>query len=113
GTQKGTRLMASIFWFADGAGTDRRTPPALVRWIRTQSPTLIVYGGDVYDKGSEKEFALFFDQLGGDVSSVCHVAGNHDWDTPSSAPFPDRTPVGYERFWSRFPPPQSAQPIDT
>ena len=31
----------------------------------------------------------------------------------SDAPFPDRTPIGYERFWSRFPPPQSAQPIDT
>ena len=30
--------MASIFWFADGGGTDRETPPVLVRWIRTQSP---------------------------------------------------------------------------
>jgi hypothetical protein len=29
GTQKGDRLVASIFWLADGAGTDRRTPPAL------------------------------------------------------------------------------------
>jgi hypothetical protein len=105
--------MASIFWFADGGGTDRKTPPILVRWIRTQSPSLIVYGGDVYRKGTEAEFALFFEQFGRNMAGVCEVAGNHDWDTPSGAPFPDRIPVGYERFWSRFPPPLSEQPIDT
>jgi hypothetical protein len=105
--------MASVFWLADGGGTDRKTPPVLVRWIRTQSPALIVYGGDVYDKGTEAQFGLFFDQLGRNVSGVCHVAGNHDWETPSDARFPDRTPIGYERFWARFPPPQSEQPIDT
>ena len=104
--------MASIFWFSDGGGTDRETPPVLIRWIRTQSPALIVYGGDVYDTGSEAEFALFFDQLDRNVSDMCEVAGNHDWDTASSAPFPDRTAIGYERFWSRFPPPQSEQRID-
>lgn len=105
--------MTSLFWFADGAGTDRRTPPVLVRWIRTQSPALIVYGGDVYGQGSDSEFALFFGQLGRDVTSVCEVAGNHDWETRSNDPFPDRVPLGYERFWSRFPPPSSQQPIDT
>ena len=105
--------MAGIFWFADGAGTDRKTPPVLVRWIRTQSPDLIVYGGDVYGEGTDEQFGMFFDQLGGNVSGVCHAAGNHCWETASSAPFPDKTPVGYERFWSRFPPPQSQQPIDT
>jgi hypothetical protein len=104
--------MASMFWFADGGGTDRHTPPVLVRWIRTQSPALIVYGGDVYRKGTEREFGLFFEQFGSNMSGVCEIAGNHDWDTPSNAPFPDRIPVGYERFWSRFPPPLSEQPID-
>jgi hypothetical protein len=105
--------VTSIFWLADGGGSDHRAPPVLVRWIRTQSPALIVYGGDVYNKGSEGEFSVFHEQLGGNVAGVCHVAGNHDWDTPSNARFPDRVPLGYERFWSRFPPPQSAQPIDT
>lgn len=104
--------MDSIFWFADGGGTDRKTPPVLVRWIRTQSPALIIYGGDIYNRGSDAEFALFFEQLGRDPSRLCHVAGNHDWDSPSDAPFPDRTPLGYERFWSRFQPPASEQPID-
>ena len=59
--------MASIFWFADGGGTDRLTPPVLVRWIRTQSPALIVYGGDVYRKGTEAEFGLFFEQFGSNM----------------------------------------------
>jgi hypothetical protein len=104
--------VSTIFWFADGGGTDHETPPVLVRWIRAQSPALVVYGGDVYRKGSESEFELFLGQLGGDVTGMCEVAGNHDWDSPSSAPFPDTTPIGYERFWSRFPPPASEQPID-
>ena len=45
-------------------------------------------------------------------TGVCEIAGNHDWDTPSNAPFPDRIPVGYEGFWGGFPPPKSEQPID-
>jgi hypothetical protein len=105
-------VTASIFWFADGGGTDRETPPVLMRWIRSQSPVLVVYGGDVYGSGSDAEFGAFFDQLGRDVSGMCAVAGNHDWETPSDAPFPDRIPLGYERFWNRFAPPQSEQPID-
>ena len=62
--------MASIFWFADGGGTDRRTPPVLIRWIRSQSPALIVYGGDVYRKGTEAEFELFFEQFGRNMAGV-------------------------------------------
>jgi hypothetical protein len=105
--------VTSVFWFADGAGTDRTIPPVLVRWIRTQSPALIVYGGDVYNAGTQAEFSQFSDQLDGNLTGICEVAGNHDWDSPTDQPFPDRTPTGYEQFWSTFPPPQSAQPIDT
>ncbi|MEO7276279.1 MAG: metallophosphoesterase [Vicinamibacterales bacterium] len=105
--------MVSIFWFADGAGTDDTVPRALIRWIRTQSPALVIYGGDVYGKGTDAEFARFFEQMGRNVSDLCEVAGNHDWDSPSGAPFPDRIPTGYENFWRRFPPPASHQPIDT
>ena len=105
--------MASIFWFADGAGTDDQVPRALVSWIRTQSPALIIYGGDVYNSGTESEFAAFFDQMGGSVSDACAVAGNHDWASHSSASFPDRVPTHYENLWRRFPPPLSHQPVDT
>ena len=104
--------MPSIFWFSDGAGTDDQVPRALVRWIRTQAPALIIYGGDVYDNGTEPEFTAFLDQMGGSLSDVCAVAGNHDWATHSSAPFPDRIPTNYEKLWRRFPPPLSQQPID-
>jgi hypothetical protein len=106
--------MFSIYFFGDGAGVDDVVPRALVRWIRTQpAERLIVYGGDVYTKGTEEQFGMFFDQLGRDVSDMCAVAGNHDWETCSAAPFPDRIPTGYENFWKQFPPPLSHQPIDT
>jgi len=105
--------VSGIFYFADGGGEDVGTPQALVRWIRTQSPDLIVYGGDVYNSGTDAQFARFFEELGHDVSNVCETAGNHDWDSPSRHQHPDRIPLPYERFWSRFPPPLSAQPIDS
>ena len=53
---------------------------------------------------------------------MCEVAGNHDWETPSGAPFPDRTPIGYERSGvgsrrrnrrSRSTPPSAAAPATT
>jgi Calcineurin-like phosphoesterase len=105
--------MFSIFWFADGAGTDDEVPRAMIRWIRTQSPGLIVYGGDVYNRGTEAEFEQFFDQMGRHVADMCEVAGNHDWETHSAESFPGRRPTAYEAFWRRFPPPASHQPIDT
>ena len=103
--------MRSVFWFADGAGHGNDVAAAMLRWIRTQSPELIIYGGDVYNHGTEAEYRLFREQAG-DVSRMCAVGGNHDWDSHSGQPFPERTPVNYERFWSQFPPPLSAQPID-
>ena len=106
--------MFSIFWFADGAGTDDEVPRAMVRWIRTQTARrLIVYGGDVYKRGTEAQFAMFYDQMNRDVSDTCALAGNHDWKTASPDPYPDRIPLGYERFWQQFPPGQSQQPINT
>ena len=106
--------MFSIFWLADGAGTDDAVPRAMVKWIRTQTPRrLIVYGGDVYKRGTEAQFAMFFDQMNRDVSDTCALSGNHDWKTASADPHPDRIPLGYERFWRQFGPGQSQQPIDT
>lgn len=53
-----------------------------MRWIRTQTAQrLIVYGGDVYKRGTEAQFAMFFDQMNRDVSDTCALAGNHDWKT--------------------------------
>ena len=104
----------SIFWFADGAGTDDEAPRAMVRWIRTQtSRRLIVYGGDVYKRGTDEQFAMFYEEMDRDVSDTCALSGNHDWKTASADPHPDQIPLGFERFWRQFPPGQSQQPIDS
>ena len=105
--------MASIFWFADGVGDVGSTATHLVRWIRTQSPSLIVYGGDVYGEGKATEFAQFFDQVDQNVADMCEVAGNHDWvsRSPASAPTGE-IPIHYDAFWAAKAPPLSQQPID-
>jgi hypothetical protein len=104
--------MAGIYWFADGAGKVEATSTTLIRWIRSQAPDLVIYGGDVYNNGTDGEFDDFLGQMDGDVSDLCEVAGNHDWNSHSGADLPDRVPTNYEEFWSRFPPPLSQQPID-
>jgi hypothetical protein len=103
--------MAGIFWFADGVGDVDPTCTTLIRWIRSQSPDLIVYGGDVYDKGNAGEFAQFLSQMDGTVADLCEVAGNHDWETNSGASLPDRIPTQYEAFWANAATPR--RPINT
>lgn len=106
--------MFSIFWLADGAGTDDAVPRAMARWIRRQTARrLVVYGGDVYKRGTEAQFAMFYEEMNRDVSDMCALTGNHDWKTASADPHPDRIPLGYERFWRQFAPGQSQQPVDT
>lgn len=111
--------MARIYWFSDGAGVGvveggpaGRTPiPTLfVRWIRTQSPQLIVYGGDVYKKGKPEEFDEFFRQMDQDVTFMCQTPGNHDWKDAADVGGKGRIPRGYEDFWRVHP--ESLQPID-
>lgn len=112
--------MAVVYWFSDGAGVDvvkggadKNTPIAtvLVRWIRSQSPDLIVYGGDVYRDGMPTEFEAFFNQMDGDVSLMCAPPGNHDWEDAADILLKGRIPRGYDAFWSAHP--ESKQPIDT
>ena len=74
----------------------------MIRWIRTQSPGLIVYGGDVYNRGTEAEFEQFFDQMGRHVADMCEMAGNHDWETHSAESFPGRRPTATKRSGGGF-----------
>jgi 3',5'-cyclic AMP phosphodiesterase CpdA len=112
--------MAMVYWFSDGAGVDvvkggpdngTPIPTMLIRWIRSQSPRLIVYGGDVYKEGKPEEFDEFFKQMDSDVSLMCELPGNHDWKDAGDVAGKGRIPRGYEKFWSSHP--QSKQPIDT
>ena len=106
--------MAVVYWSADGLGKDVGTVHmTLIRWMRANgSPSLIVNGGDVYNKGKSSEFERLLQQVGGTVAEMCETPGNHDWGTTSSSTATGEIPSGYEAFWKRFAPPNSKQPID-
>lgn len=107
--------MSVIYWTSDGAGAGVGDIPALLnRWIVAQGDaTLIINGGDVYQTGTDADYVLFAQQMGGDLSRICQTPGNHDWMTHSQSPQTGRIPAGYEAFWSGHAPPLSKQPIDT
>ena len=67
--------------------------------------SLFVYGGDVYDSGTNVDFAAF-DNLFGDVRPwLAAIPGNHDWQTEDAE--------GYEKYWLTHRPPASRTSIDT
>lgn len=114
-------MMSLVYWFSDGGGEDMTTggarrntpiPTLLVRRIRTKgSPSLIVYGGDIYPSGSSRSFSEFLAQMDGDVSLMCETPGNHDWEDDPVVPGSGRIPHGYDTFWRAHP--ESKQPVDT
>ena len=107
--------MSVIYWTSDGAGAGVGEIPALLnRWIMAQGDaTLIINGGDVYNTGTDADYALFAQQMGDDFALICQTPGNHDWMTHSQSPQTGRIPSGYETFWRAHAPPLSKQPIDT
>jgi hypothetical protein len=100
-----------IYWTSDGGGDEGgEVASVLHTWIRAQNDaSLIVYGGDIYAKGTESEFNQFFQQLGRNVDLYCAIPGNHDWLTFKMDSSAGRIPIEYESFWRR----PSRQPIDT
>lgn len=102
------------YWTSDGGGDHGGgVARVLSRWVRTQAtPSLIVYGGDVYDDGNASEFDRFREQVG-DLSLMCETAGNHDWKTNNTTSQTGKIPTAYEAFWDQHAPPASSQPIDT
>ena len=104
--------MAFVYWTSDGAGDSGGAIARVMNhWIRTSGdPSLIVYGGDVYSRGTSDQFDQFFDQFGRDMSLVCETAGNHDWKSTTNSSSTGRIPSGYETFWRNVGP--SKQPID-
>jgi hypothetical protein len=104
--------MPLIYWTSDGAGASGGSVARVLnKWIRMKGdPTRIVYGGDIYSRGTPDEFDRFSEQFGNDLSLVCETAGNHDWKTTSTSSQTGRIPSGYEAFWRATTP--SKQPID-
>jgi cold shock CspA family protein len=74
---------------------------------------LIINGGDVYETGTDADFAAFAQEMGNNLSLMCETPGNHDWKTHTQSPDTGLIPSGYEKFWKAHAPPHSKQPIDT
>jgi hypothetical protein len=101
-----------LYWTSDGGGADGGSRAAAMhQWILSQNnAALIVFGGDVYNKGKPSEFGQFLAQMNQDVSGMCHTPGNHDWMTIEQNSGTGEIPSGYEEFWASH---SSRQPINT
>jgi len=67
--------------------------------------SLFVYGGDVYDSGTDFDFKIFDDVYGDARPLLAAIPGNHDWLTEDAQ--------GFENYWLKFQPPASCTPVDT
>lgn len=107
--------MEVIYWVSDGAGNGLGTvPEVLDHWILAQADvSLIVNGGDVYPSGTDADFDTYYGQISCNTELRCQTPGNHCWKTTTTSPETGQIAAGYERFWSRFPPPASRQVIAT
>ena len=75
--------MSVIYWTSDGAGSGVGAIPALLHgWIVAQGDAaLIINGGDVYNTGTDADFAAFAQEMGNNLRLICETPGNHDWKT--------------------------------
>ena len=79
----------------DGAGGDLAAT-SVVNMIRSWSPNLFLYLGDVYEKGSYPEFANWYDGTFGVLRPITNpVIGNHEYGT--------RRAAGYFDYWNNEP----------
>jgi hypothetical protein len=80
----------------DGAGGDASST-SVANLIQTWSPNLLLYLGDVYEKGSYPEFTNWYDPTFGPFRSITNpVVGNHEYGTIPKA-------AGYFYYWNNEP----------
>ena len=74
---------------ADGSSASR----ALARYVASQRPDRFFYLGDVYERGTAREFASRYEPLYGGLAPITDpVAGNHEYRNRG---------VGYLPYWRR------------
>ncbi len=83
----------AVVW-AVGDGADGKEPARrLARLIVRRSPDRFLYLGDVYERGTFREFREHYQTVYGRlVKRTAPTPGNHDW--PNHA-------TGYDRYWRR------------
>jgi hypothetical protein len=84
----------SVVVWAVGDGPDGGPGAAAVARLITKSkPDRVLYLGDVYERGTAREFAQNFDPAYGAIAGrIAPTPGNHDW--PQHAD-------GYDPYWQR------------
>jgi chitodextrinase len=84
---------------ADGASGEA-SPAAVSDLISSWGPNMVLYMGDVYNRGSPAEFLNWFGEpttLFGRFRDITNPApGNHEWDLGPGAP-------GYVDYWDNIP----------
>ena len=94
-----------VYFQADGTRTsDAKTTHALAKALAPPG-SLFVYGGDVYDNGTDADFVQFDGVYSDVLPRLAAIPGNHDWLTEDAQ--------GYENYWLNHRPPASCTPIDT
>lgn len=94
-----------IYYQADGTrGTAARSTHLQAKALAAPD-SLFVYGGDVYNSGSQADFGIFDSVFGDVLPLLAETAGNHDWYNLDAQ--------GYEEYWLARQPPASRTPIDT
>ena len=91
--RKAGALMPSawVYYQADGTrGTAARATHLAAKALAALGSSF-VYGGDVYDSGSEVDFAVFDSVFGDVLPLLAETPGNHDWNDPGVQ--------GYEQYW--------------
>jgi hypothetical protein len=66
--------------------------------------SLFVYGGDVYQNGTDDDFMAFHGVYGDVLPWLAATPGNHDWYTACA--------LGYEWYWRHRQPPRSCTLVD-
>src|SRR5262245_11901774 len=96
---------AWVYYQADGTRGDAARNTHLQAKTLAAPGSLFVYGGDVYDTGSEADFAVFDSVFSDVLPMLAETPGNHDWINPEAH--------RYEEYWLARQPPASRTPIDT
>ena len=99
--------MASTYVYYQSDGS-KSTSAALANHHQVKAMaaagSIFVYGGDVYDNGTDADFVLFDNTYSDVLPNLCETAGNHDWKTANCA--------GYDKYWGARQPPASLTVIN-
>ena len=89
----GAILIAAV---GDGGGVNSSNAANVSNLILGQQPDILLYLGDVYEKGTASEFSTYYEPTYGRLKAITNpVVGNHEYLTTNAA--------GYFGYWGGIP----------